>query len=192
MGLNRFVPNRFQCEYAKSVSNQFGIGLACPCEHPQWRDPTRRIRPLFEPRPLLKNIAVLTPASIYTDKYGIPNPCATCMLCNNACQMWPLTLCIDSSCCLCTDFWLWWHIPAHPAPVSSLSAHLRSCGDGDAFYEQSLLVPGQKDILSTVVSDFCLSAYRLWSSGGNPKPLDARKVGMHAVGADGMRQTVQD
>ena len=114
------------------------------------------------------------------------------MLCNTARQMWPLTFCIDSSCCLCTDFWLWWHIPAHPAPVSCLSAHLRSCGDGDAVYEQSLLVRGQKDILSTVVSDFCLNAYRLWTSGGNPKPLYARKVRMHAVGADGMRQTVED
>ena len=28
------MPNRFQCEHAKSVSNRFVIGLACPCEHP--------------------------------------------------------------------------------------------------------------------------------------------------------------
>ena len=35
LGLNRFAPNRFQCEHAKSVSNRFGTSLACPCEHPQ-------------------------------------------------------------------------------------------------------------------------------------------------------------
>ena len=35
LGLNRLAQNRFQCEHAKSVSNQFGIGLACPCEHPK-------------------------------------------------------------------------------------------------------------------------------------------------------------
>ena len=34
LGLNRFAPNRFQCERTKPVSNRFKIVLACPCEHP--------------------------------------------------------------------------------------------------------------------------------------------------------------
>ena len=106
----------------------------------------------------------------------------------------PLTFHIHNS--TRTWQWFWWHICAHLALVSCLSAHLCSWWDCEFFDAQSLLVAlkqnGTCHRPTTGVHYFCLSAYRFWRLGCNPKPPDGRKFGFHSVGSDGKRQTVQD